>query len=102
MMEGASMGTSTVILDPAAPARSTARYRWRPLDQLHGTVVGFIDNSKPNFHHLVDDIAQLLVAKYGVASVVKHRKLAASIPAPEAVIRDVEEKCDLVITGSGD
>jgi hypothetical protein len=96
------MTTATVILDPVAPAGSAATHRWQPLDRLQGKVVGFIDNSKPNFHYLVDDIAELLVEKYGVASVVKHRKLAASIPAPEAVIKDMEEKCDLVIAGSGD
>ena len=96
------MATSAVILDPAAPAGGAAEHPWRPLDGLQGKVVGFIDNSKPNFHHLVDDLAQLLVSKYGVASVVRHRKLAASIPAPEAAIKDVGERCDLVITGSGD
>lgn len=96
------MSENTTILDPTAPAASTARHAWRPLDTLQGKVVGFIDNSKPNFDHLVDDLSRLLIEKYGVASVVKHRKLAASIPAPEEVIRDIGERCDLVITGSGD
>ncbi|MEN3354787.1 MAG: hypothetical protein V7640_2945, partial [Betaproteobacteria bacterium] len=32
---------------------------------------------------------------------MRHRKLSASIPAPEAAIADVEQRCDLVITGSG-
>ena len=54
------------------------------------------------FHFLVDDLAELLVAKYGVASVVKHRKRTASIPAPEAIVADIVRQCDLVITGSGD
>ena len=90
------------ILEPTAAGGSAARATWRPLDTLEGKVVGFIDNSKPNFHHLVDDLAELLVKRHGVASVVKHRKLAASIPAPDAALADVEQKCDLVITGSGD
>lgn len=96
------MATSLVIFDPVAPAGNTAGHLWRPLDRLRGKAVGFIDNSKPNFQHLVDDIAQLLVSQYGVSAIVKHRKLAASIPAPEAVIRDIAEKCDLVVAGSGD
>jgi len=93
---------STVILEPTARAGVASRTAWRPLDTLQGKVVGFIDNSKPNFHYLADDIAELLVARHGVASVVRHRKLAASIPAPDPVLTDVAEKCDLVITGSGD
>ena len=91
------------ILDPRAPVGiATAQQAWQPLDTLKGKVVGFIDNSKPNFHHLVDDIAELLESWHGVASVIKHRKLAASIPATDTILQDVESRCDLVITGSGD
>jgi hypothetical protein len=96
------MTNRTAILDPIGPAGGGATHRWQPLDRLQGKVVGFLDNSKPNFQHLVDDLADILVKKHGVASVVKHRKLAASIPMPENAIRDVGEKCDLVIAGSGD
>lgn len=92
----------TVILEPTARSAIAPREAWRPLDTLEGKVVGFIDNSKPNFHHLADDLAELLVTRHGVASVVRHRKLSASIPAPEVALADVERKCDLVITGSGD
>ena len=97
------MSSRIAILDPRAPAGiAPVQQAWQPLDTLEGKVVGFIDNSKPNFHFLVDDLAELLVARYGVASVVKHRKLAASIPAPESAVQDVGARCDLVITGSGD
>lgn len=94
--------STTIILEPTVRGGVAARTPWRPLPTLGGKVVGFIDNSKPNFHHLADDLAELLVARHGVASVVRHRKLSASIPAPEAAIADIVEKCDLVITGSGD
>ena len=90
------------ILEPTAPLGVSPLGAWKPLDALQGKVVGFIDNSKPNFNLLADDLAQLLVERYGVASVIRHRKLAASIPAPEAAYADVAEKCDLVIAGSGD
>jgi len=96
------MSSDITILDPTAPPGAAPAQSRRSLDTLRGKVVGFIDNSKPNFNHLVDDLAELLVARYGVASVVKHRKRAASIPAPDAVLDDVERRCDLVITGSGD
>ena len=97
------MSASLTVLDPVAPA-GVARggHAFRPLDTLQGKVVGFIDNSKPNFSALVDDLAELLVARHGVAAVIKHRKRAASIPAPEEAIADVQRQCDLVITGSGD
>lgn len=93
---------TTLILEPTAGAGIAAREAWRPLDTLAGKVVGFIDNSKPNFHHLADDIARLLIERHGVSQVVRHRKLSASIPAPASAIADIEAQCDFVITGSGD
>jgi len=96
------MTENSLILDPTAPGASAPRHARKTLGGLEGKVVGFIDNAKPNFHHLVDDLAELLVNRHGVASIVKHRKRSASIPAPPQVYADVREKCDLVITGSGD
>lgn len=96
------MSASSVILDPTAPGGYAPSHEARSIDNLRGKVVGFIDNSKPNFHHLIDDLGELLVERYGVASIVRHRKRSASIPAPPPVYSDVREKCDLVITGSGD
>jgi hypothetical protein len=69
---------------------------------LAGKVVGFIDNAKPNFNYLVDDLAELLTSQHGVKRVLKRQKRSASVPAPDAVIREFAEQCDLVITGSGD
>jgi len=89
------------ILDPVAPTGTAAQRPWLPLATLRGKVVGFIDNSKPNFEHLVDDLADLLITRYGVREVVKRRKLAASIPASDAILDDIA-RCDLVVTGSGD
>lgn len=93
---------NTTILDPSAPSGAGAQRSWKALDSLQGKVVAFIDNSKPNFNHLADDLAELLVSRYGVTRVVRHRKRAASVPALEAVYADIEANCDLVITGSGD
>ncbi len=74
----------------------------RTLDSVRGKAIGFIDNAKPNFRYLVDDLAELLVARHGAAKVVKHRKRGASIPAEESLLGEVTDECDLVITGSGD
>ena len=91
-----------VLFDPTAPRQEGGREAQRTLSGLNGAVVGFIDNAKPNFNHLVDDLAELLVARYGVARVVKRRKRSASVPAPEEMMREITGECDLVIAGSGD
>jgi hypothetical protein len=91
-----------MLYDPTAPAPERAVAAVRSGEGLAGKVVGFIDNAKPNFNHLVDDLADLLVARHGVTAVVKRRKSAASVPAPDSVVRELAERCDVVITGSGD
>lgn len=96
-----SMATIT-LFDPTAPREAAGGATRQSLAGLEGKAVGFIDNAKPNFNHLVDDLAELLVARYGVARVVKRRKRSASVPAPEEIIREIAGECDLVITGSGD
>jgi hypothetical protein len=91
------------VLDPVAPAGADkSGPTFRPLDTLAGKVVGFIDNSKPNFDHLVADLTKILVEKHCVKSVVTHRKLAAAMPASDAMLEDVRQRCDLVIAGCGD
>ena len=97
--------TATVMLfDPTAPRGGSAQVAAVPAQPtaLAGAVIGFIDNAKPNFHHLVDDLAELLVSRYGAAKVIKRRKSSASIPADAAVIAELSGECDVVIAGSGD
>lgn len=96
------MRKMTSVFIPTAPSEQKREQPKRTLDALQGRVVGFIDNAKPNFDYLVDDLAELLVTEYGVSKVIKRRKRAASIPAPEAMIEELAKSCDLVITGSGD
>jgi len=96
------MTASVLLYDPTAPRQEAGSQAQRTLDGLAGKVVGFIDNAKPNFDHLVDDLAELLVARYGVRAVIKRKKRAPSIPAPDAIYDELARECDLVIAGSGD
>jgi len=78
--------TSTVLLyDPTAPRLERSEQVQQVLAGLAGKVVGFIDNAKPNFNHLVDDVAALLISRHGVSRVLKRQKRSASVPAPEEV-----------------
>ncbi len=97
--------TATVMLfDPTAPRGGSVQPATPAAKRtaLAGAVIGFIDNAKPNFHHLVDDLAELLVSRHGAAKVIKRRKSSASLPADAAVIAELSGECDVVIAGSGD
>ena len=91
-----------LLYDPTATRQPDPAQADRKLGTLAGMVVGFIDNAKPNFNHLVDDLAELLVSKYGVKQVIKRRKRSASVPAPDEIVRELAGECDVVIAGSGD
>ncbi len=97
------MSSTIRIFDPSAPPPPPEeQYASQYLDTLKGKVVGFIDNAKPNFNHLVDDLSEILMSQYGVKSVIKHGKRTPGIPAPKDVMKDLVQHADLVITGSGD
>jgi hypothetical protein len=96
------MSATIQVYDPVAPCLVEPQQSAAALSGLSGKVIGFIDNAKPNFQYLVDDLSQLLIEKHGVAGVVKRRKRSASQGAPDAVMNELVEQCDAVITGSGD
>ena len=93
-----------ILFDPTAPRAHELEpaIAQNALRGLAGATVGFIDNAKPNFNHLADDLAELLQVRYGVAKVIKRRKPSASLPADPAVIAALSLECDVVIAGSGD
>jgi len=91
-----------LIYDPTAVSFYEPKAGAHKVSSLAGKTIGFIDNAKPNFNLLVDDLAELLVSRYGVAVVLKRAKRGASMPAPDPVVNELAEQCVLVITGSGD
>jgi len=96
------MDQHMLILDPVAPATQAEDFAAHPLGDIRGKVVGFIDNTKPNFNLLADDMAELLLAEYGVAGVKRYRKRAPSDGASAVILAEIAESCDLVVAGSGD
>jgi len=96
------MSPSMLVYEPVAPCLTQPQQSRHSLDALAGKVIGFIDNSKPNFNHLVEDVSQILIEKHGVKTVIKRRKRSASQGAPETVMNELVEQADAIITGSGD
>lgn len=94
---------TVTLFDPTAPQSGADAASARAgLTGLTGAVVGFVDNAKPNFDHLVDDLAEMLVNRYGVRRIVKRRKPSASVPSRPEILDELAGECDVVIAGSGD
>jgi hypothetical protein len=69
---------------------------------LRRLTLGFLDNTKPNFHRLARDVGERAAARHGVARVVHLRKANAATGAAPEVIAALAKECDVVFTGSAD
>jgi hypothetical protein len=96
------MPSNMLVYEPVAPCLTQPQKSHQSLDNLAGKTIGFIDNSKPNFNYLVEDLSQLLIEKHGVKAVVKRRKRSASQGLPEAAMNELVSQTDAIVTGSGD
>jgi len=93
--------TSQLVYCPIAAQRTQSLAAGQAVDDLRGKTIGFIDNAKPNFNHLVDDLEARLIEDFGVKAVRKHRK-RGQVPVDPQALRELARECDAVITGSGD
>ena len=96
------MSDTLTVFDPTAPDFADTQLPRRALDSLRGKVIGFVDNAKPNFNMLVDDMRERLMSRHGAAKVVVHRKRGASIPVTPEAIDSLVQECDVIIADSGD
>ena len=94
--------TKFKILDPTVePLPESTLMAPRPQD-LNGKTVGLLANGKRNATTLLDEIYSLLQDTYEFTGAVRLDKGDSSRPAPKEIIDELLEKCDLVITATGD
>ena len=93
-----------IVLSPEGRAQTSAtKVAAVPRFQdLHGKVVGLLDNSKPNADKLAERFADLLKKEYGVAKVISRRKLTAQQGAPKEYLDELAAQADFVLSGLGD
>lgn len=96
------MSGSMLVYEPVAPCLTAPQKSRQSLDSLTGKTVAFIDNAKPNFQYLVEDLARVLTEKHGVKQVLTRRKRSASIGLADNQLDELAAQADAVITGSGD
>ncbi len=90
------------LFDPTVEAHAQSiAYVDRPRS-LDGKRVGLIENTKFNSDRLLQKIGEILKAEYGAAETRMFRKHNSSVPAHEAIIREVQKTCDVVVAGIGD
>ena len=71
-------------------------------ESLNGAVVGLLANGKHNAEEMLAEVHGILADRFEFKDVVSMNKGNASRPCPEEILSELQERCDLVITASGD
>jgi hypothetical protein len=69
---------------------------------LRGLTVGLLANTKKNAEAFLEEVGDLLVSEYGVADLVRRKKLNIAQPAPEEMADELIRSCDVIVVGVGD
>jgi hypothetical protein len=93
-----------IVLSPEGKAQtSAAEVAGLPrFADLRGKVVGLLDNSKPNADKLEERFERLLRERFGVAGVVRRRKITAQQGAPKPYLDELAAQADFILSGLGD
>ena len=95
------MTTSTVtLLDPTAETAPVARERVAPPEDLATSTVGLLCISKRRSDEFLDHVERHLSDR-GL-QVRRFAKPSHSKPAPESVIQDIVDQCDVVVEALAD
>ncbi|HZA57552.1 MAG TPA: hypothetical protein VE616_25145, partial [Candidatus Udaeobacter sp.] len=88
-----------IVLSPEGKARTSARQvaALPKFADLKGKIVGLLDNSKPNADRLEARFEELLREKFGVAGVIKRRKITAQQGAPKQDLDELAAQADFII-----
>jgi hypothetical protein len=94
---------STILLvAPDAPMEEAADLTPTRTLGADGLRIGVLDNSKGNADHLLNFIVEGVRREFTVDSVVIRRKPSSSRPAVEAILDDLAQEADLVISAMAD
>ena len=90
------------IVAPDAPFEEGEKLTSNRKLGTKGIRLGVLDNSKANADHLLNLIVEGVKKELAVASVVYKRKPAASRPATDELLEELEQASDLVISAMAD
>jgi hypothetical protein len=89
-----------IMRDPTAELSPVLRDRTPPPKDLSQAAIGLLCISKERSEEFLDTVEKRLVER-GL-SVLRFAKPTYTKPAPEAVIQDIVEKCDVAVVGLAD
>jgi len=89
------------FLDPRATVNPQERPLIAGLDSLEGKVIGIIDNGQANSTTMFQELASLFQERFKPKEVLFRTKPTHMQGAPKAIMEEIVNRCDAVITGLG-
>ena len=89
------------FLDPRATVNPQDRALAPGLDSLEGKVIGIIDNGQANSTTMFQELAKLIQEHFNTKEVILRTKPTHMQGAPKAMMEEIVNRCDAVITGLG-
>jgi hypothetical protein len=89
-----------IMRDPTAELTDVLRDRLAPKMPLSEATIGLLSISKERSDEFLDSVERNLAAE-GL-TVLRFRKPTYTRPAPEAIIQQIVERCDVAVVGLAD
>lgn len=89
-----------LMRDPTAETAPELRERIPPPATLEGATIGLLSISKERSWEFLDSVEKRLADRGH--TVLRFEKPTHTKPAPEAVLQDIVERCDVVVEGLAD
>jgi hypothetical protein len=89
------------MLDPRVSVKLGDHPLAPGLETLEGRVIGILDNGQANSTPMFHELAALLHERHGLAEVIVRKKPTHMQGAPGAMVDELVNRCDAVITGLG-
>ena len=86
--------------DPTAETEAVERDRTPPKTELTNATIGLLSISKERSAEFLDSVENLLSAQGH--KVLRFEKPTHTKPAPEEMLQDIVERCDVVVEGLAD
>jgi|TARA_B110000263_G_C15102113_1_gene415821 hypothetical protein len=91
-----------IVLDPTIkPKVESSMMSERP-ESLNGLTIGLLANGKLNSEEILQYVYEVMKENYKLGIPVYANKENASKPCPQDLLDDLANKCDVIITSSGD
>jgi len=89
------------FLDPRATVNPQERPLIAGVNSLEGKVIGIIDNGQANSTTMFQELAKLIQENLNTKEVIFRTKPTHMQGAPKAMMEEIVNRCDAVITGLG-